>query len=66
MLSEMPRRAREKGIFAGINLGGENLITYQQFADDTIIFINIDEQSIIGIKNVIQCFQLLSRLKINF
>lgn len=43
-----------------------NPITHLQFADDVILFIQDDFHSIIGIKRVLQCFQILSGFKINF
>lgn len=41
-------------------------VTHVQFADDTIIFLNDDIDSIKKIKRVLVCFQLLLGLRINF
>lgn len=54
-------------IFSGITLNnkGEEL-THLQFADDTILFIRNNLRSVLGIKRVLQSFELPSGLKINF
>ena len=67
VLSVMLTSASNKGIFKGIALGNSsNLITHLQYADDTIVFIEDSMESIQGVKRVLQSFQLLSGLKINF
>ncbi|WOG86222.1 hypothetical protein DCAR_0205423 [Daucus carota subsp. sativus] len=54
-------------IFSGISLfGGKEIITHLQFADDVILFLHNADASIIGIKRILQCFQLLSGMKVNF
>ena len=59
--------AAKKGIFKGIRLANSsNQITHLQFADDTIIFLEDSIESIVGVKKVLQCFQLTSGLKINY
>lgn len=67
VLHSMLTQAANKGIFQGIRLN-KNMeqITHLQFADDTVIFLDGSIQSAIGIKRVLQCFQLMSGLKINF
>ncbi|KAK1361499.1 hypothetical protein POM88_045973 [Heracleum sosnowskyi] len=56
-----------KGLFKGVVLTGDDeQITHQQFADDTVIFLNNDMDFVRGIKRVLQCFQILSGLKVNF
>lgn len=42
-----------------------SLVTHLQYAD-VILFIRNDLDSIRGIKNILQCFELLFRLRINF
>jgi hypothetical protein len=41
-------------------------ITYIQYADDTILMVEGDEQSIINMKFILYCFEWLSGLKINY
>lgn len=52
-----------KGVI--INENSEQL-TYLQFADDILLFIEGSIDSIKAVKKVLQCFQLLTGLKINF
>ena len=67
VLSTLFKTAASKGFFKGISLSkGQDCFTHLQFADDTIMFINGSLESVIGIKRVLQCFQLLSGLKINY
>lgn len=53
-------------MFRGVKINDSISISHLQFADDTILFINKDLGSVQGIKRVLQCFELLSGLKINF
>lgn len=54
------------GMFKGLNLtSSDSVISHLQFADDTIIFLE-GMDSIASIKRILQGFQLLSELKINF
>jgi hypothetical protein len=58
------RRAGEiKGLVPHLIEGG---ITHLQYADDTIIFVDVDNQSIINIKFLLYCFENMSGLKINY
>ena len=67
VLSAMLNRASELKIINGISLPNcKELITHLQFADDVVLFISQDIDSIMGIKRVLQCFQVISGLKINF
>lgn len=43
-----------------------NNFTHLQFADDTMIFLSPEADNIVNIKRILQCFQLISGLKINF
>lgn len=55
-------------LFKGIQIPGRlrEEISHLQFADDVILFINSDQSSITGVKRILQCFQLLSGMKVNF
>lgn len=67
VLAKMLEKAAQSKIIQGITLPNcENPITHLQFADDVVLFSAPDTSSIIGIKRVLQCFQIISGLKINF
>lgn len=67
VLSKMLSVANDKKVFYGILLPNcRKELTHLQFADDIIIFIKNDPSSIKAVKRVLQCFQVLSGLKINF
>lgn len=66
-LSFLINQGVKENICKGILLpGSAGVISHLQFADDVILFLNADESSLYGIKRILQCFQLLSGLKINF
>lgn len=63
----MLRRASLLGIFSGITINNTRFqVSHLQFADDNVLFIKNDLKSVLGVKQVLQCFELLSGLKINF
>lgn len=67
VLSKLLDNASSTGVFKGVKLPNfQQYISYIQFADDVILFINNDVSSIKGVKRVLQCFQLMSGLSINF
>ena len=67
VLSLLQNKAQSLGLFEGISLPGCKLkLSHLQFADDVLLFISGGEHSMVGIKRVLQCFQILSGLKINF
>lgn len=67
VLSSMINAEARKGIFSGIKLSkASDQISHLQFADDAVIFLDGSIESARGIKHVLQCFQLLSGLRINF
>jgi hypothetical protein len=59
--------AKEAGEIRGLM---EHLIegglTHLQYADDTIIFLNMDDQTIINAKLLLYCFENMSGLRINY
>lgn len=66
-MSKMLVKENQKNLFKGIKFGGSSEeLTHSQYADDTILFINSDVQSVRKVKEVLQCFQLVSGLKVNF
>lgn len=59
--------AKEKGLIMGVKIStAMNNFTHLQFADDTIIFLSSDVDNVMNMKIILQCFQLISGLKINF
>lgn len=67
LLSHLLNIAVNKELFKGIKISSSGYTIYNlQYADDVILFLSDDIQSVKGIKRVSQCFELLSGLKINF
>lgn len=67
VLSRLLNVANSKKIFEGIRLPGcSSELTHLQFADDVVLFIDRDLDSIKGVKRVLQCFELLSGLHIHY
>lgn len=63
----MLKSATLSHIFEGVDYDRNgNSISHLQFADDTLLFIKNDLKSVTGVKQVLQCFELLSGLKINY
>jgi hypothetical protein len=44
----------------------DNGVTHLQYADDTILLIELDDLAIANLKFILICFEILSDLKINF
>lgn len=67
ILNCMISEAVNKDILSGISIANlSSSVSHLQFTDDTILFIRKDLKSVQGIKRVLQCFELISGLKINF
>lgn len=67
ILNCMLTEAKIKGIFTGINIHETDYqVSHLQSANDNILFINNDLKSEMRVKHMLQCFELLSGLKINF
>lgn len=67
VLAKLLERASELHIIKGISMPNCQItVTHLQFADDVILFLHPDINSVFGIKRVLQCFQIISGLKINF
>lgn len=66
-LSQLLQTADVKKMFKRILLPNSSVeLTHLQFADDVILFIQNDTESIKGVKRVLQCFEFLSGLHIDF
>lgn len=67
VLHHLITEANIQGKFEGVHIGHEAYnLTHLQFADDTLLFINGDDNSIHSVKRLLIIFQLMSGLKINF
>ncbi|WOG89446.1 hypothetical protein DCAR_0208684 [Daucus carota subsp. sativus] len=67
VLSCMIKKAEQLGIIDGVKISNSSeVITHLQYADDTVILIGNSMKSVMGIKSILQGFQLLTGLKINF
>ena len=64
-LSKMLLKARDLNLFKDKVFGG-NQITHLQFADDTLLFLDAKEESMVNVRRVWRCFKIRSSLKINF
>jgi hypothetical protein len=63
MIDNAKLAGKIKGLVPNLIEGG---LTHFQYADDTIIFLNMDDQSIIHTKFLLYCFENMSGLKINY
>jgi hypothetical protein len=59
----MQKEGKIRGLVTNLVEGG---ITHLQYTDDTIIFLNLDDQSIINTKFLLYCFEEMSGLRINY
>ncbi|XP_028058827.1 uncharacterized protein LOC114262653 [Camellia sinensis] len=60
-LNLLLERAIEKGLSKGSSVGPEQLgISHLQFADDTIIFCEGENEEVLNIKRVLRCFEVMS------
>lgn len=67
ILHKLIHTAEIMGKFKEVHIGRKGkTFTHLQFANDNMLFVNADDESITNIKIVLQTFQLLSGLKINF
>lgn len=67
VLSKILSEASRRKLFLGIKLPSCDIeFIHLQYEDDVILFIDNDESSIRGVKRVLQYFELLFGLHINF
>lgn len=65
--SALMAQATSTSIIKGFNIGRNRVkISHLQFADDTICFIRDEEQQISHLKLILQIFEKISGLKVNF
>ncbi|XP_028093947.1 uncharacterized protein LOC114294046 [Camellia sinensis] len=61
------QRAKALELIKGVVIGLRKVnVTHLQFANDTIVFCEAEENDILNVKRILRCFEVLSRLKINF
>ncbi|XP_028085776.1 uncharacterized protein LOC114286749 [Camellia sinensis] len=66
VLGMMVERAKEVGLFEGLQVGRDKIsVTHLQFADDTIFFFKGDESQIVNLCSVVRLFGVLFGLKVN-
>lgn len=67
VLSMLINRALEKGKFRGVEFDfHQKSITHFQYADDIVIFVNNDENSVREMKKLLILFQAITGLAVNF
>lgn len=60
-------RALHMGLIKGVKVGSNGvLISHLQFADDSILFCEAEENEVVNLKRILRCFEILSGLKINY
>jgi len=66
-LDHILRKAKERGHIKGVIphlvLGG---LTHLQYADDTVIMMDCEDQTIVNMKFLLYCFEWMTGLKINY
>ncbi|CAL5427989.1 unnamed protein product [Camellia sinensis] len=66
-LNVLLERAKEMGLIKGPSVGMSDLrLSYLQFADDTLLFCEAEWAEIVNVKRILRCFEVISKLKINF
>jgi hypothetical protein len=63
MLDKARKAGHIRGLVPNLVEGG---ITHLQYADDTIIFLSFDDQSLLHTKFLLYCFEEMTGLKINY
>ena len=67
-LSNMLEKAKAQGVIKGVvpHLVHGGGITHLQYADDTVVMVACDNDSITNLKFILYCFEWMSGLKINY
>jgi hypothetical protein len=63
LLEQAKAKGYIKGLVPHLVQGG---LTHLQYADDTILFMEVDDESIINLKFLLYCFEWMSGLRINY
>ncbi|CAL5442302.1 unnamed protein product [Camellia sinensis] len=60
-------RAYQMGITKGVKIGAiDVLLSHLQFADDSILFCEAEEEEVRNLKRILRCFEVMSGLRINY
>src|ERR1044072_7856159 len=64
----MLKQVVAKGKFSGVEVGNGEVVNISmlQFADDTVFIGKASLQNILALKSILRCFEMASRLKVNF
>ena len=69
VFSKMMKRAEGAGLIRGFRAdgrrGGGVCVSHLLFADDTILFCNVDEEQILHVRMLLLCFQAVTGLRVN-
>lgn len=66
-LSYILNKAKQVNLIRGIKVGKDNIeFSHLQLADDTLLFIPQDSCVVINYQRLLDCFGLMSGLKVNF
>lgn len=64
---QLMKKAVQRGGFQGLEVGYQEIkICHLQFADDILVFCTARSQYIVNLRRILECFQVLSGLRINF
>lgn len=65
-LSEFMMKAREIGIIeVQEDSNGGSTIYHLQFANDNLLFCEVSKEELFGVKTVLRCFKLATRMRVN-
>lgn len=65
--SRMVAKGRSGNLIKGFQPGSQApVISHLQFADDTLLFCDAQEDQVKNIKAIHLCFEAVSRMKVNF
>ncbi|XP_071694534.1 uncharacterized mitochondrial protein AtMg01250-like [Rutidosis leptorrhynchoides] len=66
-LNILAKAAIEKGLFKGVEIRNDKvLVSYLQYADDTIFIGEWSRANALSLQNILKCFEFASGLKVNF
>jgi len=66
-LTGVSRLAIEKNLIDSLEIGNKKVkVKMLQYVDDTLFFCKANTKSVFNIKVALNCFELSSRLKVNF
>jgi len=66
-LAGVVRHAEEKMLVESIEVGENRVkVSMLQYADDTLFFCKASIQSVLNLKAILKCFELVSGLKVNY